>query len=111
MFKRSKGYITTTNPNTLRIKNVPPPKSENENILKKGHTIIIDLCEDAKSDEIFLKEGDIFFEEDGFFITEKKDEKFKCIVRHKINKDAVLMITHIDRASLKEEEDEENSSF
>lgn len=105
MFKRSKGYITTTNPNTLRIKNVPPPKSE-ENILKKGHTIIIDLCEDAKSDEIFLKEGDIFFEEDGFFITERKDEKNKYIFRHKINKDAVLMITHIDRASLKEEEDE-----
>lgn len=30
MFKRSKGYITTTNPNTLRIKNIPPPKSEND---------------------------------------------------------------------------------
>lgn len=104
MFKRSKGYITTTNPNTLRIKNIPPPKSENENILKKGHTIIIDLCEGAKSDEIFLKEGDIFFEEDGFFITERKDEKNKYIFRHKINKDAVLMITHI--ASLKEKKDE-----
>ena len=43
MFKRSKGHITTTNPNTLRIKNVPPPKAE-ENILKKGHTIIIDYA-------------------------------------------------------------------
>ena len=105
MFRRSKGYITTTNPNTLRIKNVPPPKSE-ENILKKGHTIIIDLCEDAKSDEIFLKEGDIFFEEDGFFITERKDEKNKYIFKHKINKDAVLMITHLDSTSLKEAEDE-----
>ena len=106
MFKRSKGYITTTNPNTLRIKNVPPPKSENENILKKGHTIIIDLCEGAKLDEIFLKEGDIFFEEDGFFIIEKIDKKHKFIFRNKINKDAVLMITHIDRASLKEKKDE-----
>ena len=61
MFKRIRGGsgYRTTNPNTLRIKNIPPPKAENENILKKGHTIIIDLCEDAKSDEIFLREGDL----------------------------------------------------
>lgn len=105
MFRRSKGYIIT-NPNTLRIKNVPPPKAENKNILKKGHTIAIQLSKELNSGEIFLKEGDSIFEENGFFIIEKKDEKNKFIFKHKINKDAVLMITHIDRASLKEVEDE-----
>ena len=105
MFKRSKGYITTTNPNTLRIKNVPPPKSE-ENILKKGHTIAIQLSKELNLGEIFLKEGDSIFEENGFFIIEKIDKKHKFIFRNKINKDAVLMITHLDSTSLKEAEDE-----
>lgn len=106
MFRRIKGYITTTNPNTLRIKNVPPPKAENKNILKKGHTIAIQLSKELNSGEIFLKEGDSIFEENGFFIIEKIDKKHKFIFRNKINKDAVLMITHIDSTSLKEAEDE-----
>lgn len=102
------GYIIKTNVNTDRIKGVPHLKRENEHILKKGNTITVEFRNKfGITEEIFLKEGDIFFEENGFYIMRKKNKKLKTIFNYKIKKDVVSIITHADRASFEREENEE----